>query len=295
MSYQPAETSRSARRHGSSEISLSLFEHPVYFVRPMFVEDFSRTFGLVADAGIRSIVLASSMGNTNLQDDSHFRRAREELRVLGLRSPACHGVFGEGRHFSHPQQDGWQAMLDSHISCMTRMHELGCQTYVVHPGPELEGYTRSFLWQRVRLALDILLPLAAKLDMVIALENANPGHLGDDARELAELAAEYASPSLALCFDCGHAHHAGSVLDTCRTMAPFMVTAHLHDNDGTADQHLIPGFGTIPWSALVAELHHCPRLMHLETEAFNTERWEHGKLYRHYVHLLATGNPVEEL
>jgi len=68
-------------------------------------------------------------------------------------------------------------------------------------------------------------------------------------------------------------------------MEPYLVTAHLHDNNGSSDQHLIPGFGTIPWDELVPRLKHCVHLRHFETEAFNIEKWEHARLYNHYRHL----------
>ncbi|NDY55972.1 sugar phosphate isomerase/epimerase [Desulfovibrio sulfodismutans] len=65
---------------------------------------------------------------------------------------------------------------------------------------------------------------------------------------------------LGVCFDIGHWHsfaggHAlGNLDDWVQALAPVMTHLHLHDNDGTFDQHLAPGTGTIPWPAVFAAL-----------------------------------------
>jgi sugar phosphate isomerase/epimerase len=69
-------------------------------------------------------------------------------------------------------------------------------------------------------------------------------------------------------------------------MAPYLATVHLHDNNGSEDQHLIPGFGSIPWNELPPLINGCSQLRHVETEAFNKEKWEHARLYAHYSRLL---------
>lgn len=65
---------------------------------------------------------------------------------------------------------------------------------------------------------------------------------------------------IGICFDVGHWHsfaggHALENIDTwVETLAPVLTHLHLHDNDGTFDQHLAPGTGTIPWTAVFAAL-----------------------------------------
>ncbi|MDQ7830752.1 MAG: sugar phosphate isomerase/epimerase family protein [Desulfovibrionaceae bacterium] len=65
---------------------------------------------------------------------------------------------------------------------------------------------------------------------------------------------------IGVCFDVGHWHsfaggHAlGNLVDWVETLAPVLTHLHLHDNDGTFDQHLAPGTGTIPWAEFFAIL-----------------------------------------
>jgi sugar phosphate isomerase/epimerase len=54
--------------------------------------------------------------------------------------------------------------------------------------------------------------------------------------------------------------------DVLDRMLPYIVNCHLHDNDASADQHLLPGKGTIDWSKLVPKLLSAPRLMCVQSE-----------------------------
>ena len=97
-------------------------------------------------------------------------------------------------------------------------------------------------------------------------------------------------PNVGCCFDSGHA----LVMDTYpgkgaydsymtdevwsgrvenfseafESMAPAMVTCHLHDNDGFSDQHLAPGDGIENWEVLAGKLLTlAPKLMSIQSEA----------------------------
>lgn len=258
----------------------------VYFVRPRTVTDFRATFGRVAAQGITDVVLAPKLGDVGLREKSAAPRVREMLRELGLNAPACHGLFGEGLDLDHPSAVGWEAMLAAHRKCMAAMRACGCETYVVHIGVRAPGCSDGFLWGRVRKSLDALLPHAEALGIVIALENALPGNLGDDPAAIMRLMADYDSPAAGVCLDTGHAHCCGCLMAAIDAMGPRAVTTHVHDNDGRSDLHLAPGGGTIPWAEVAPKLRRFPALRHIETEAFNSEGWEYGQAWRHYRRVL---------
>jgi sugar phosphate isomerase/epimerase len=259
----------------------------VYFVRPCFVEDFSVTFADVAKAGIKHVVLGSRMGNVDFLDRGLFSMARDILERLELRTVACHGLLSGHFDLNEPEEGFRSHMMKSHCRFMNHMAEIGCRTYVCHPGPAPPGDSRGPLWDRVRKALDELAPKAQSLGVTIALENLPPGHLGDNAEELLRFVDEYACPDVGICYDSGHAHIAEDAVSVLKTLTPLVVTAHLHDNDGTSDHHRIPGLGTIDWPAVVPLLSQCPQLIHVETEAFNTEMWSHKDVYRRYCEILS--------
>ena len=89
--------------------------------------------------------------------------------------------------------------------------------------------------------------------------------------------ADYDHPAVGICYDSGHAHITADAAATLHLLSPYVVTVHLHDNDGVDDLHLIPGQGTIDWPSVVKELAACQKLVHMETEAANCAVWPHSQ------------------
>ncbi|HVH28865.1 MAG TPA: sugar phosphate isomerase/epimerase [Vicinamibacterales bacterium] len=58
---------------------------------------------------------------------------------------------------------------------------------------------------------------------------------------------------IGICLDFGHAHMDGDLLDAIEIVSEHVIAAHVHDNRGRTDDHLVPFDGTIDWpSALTA-------------------------------------------
>ena len=81
--------------------------------------------------------------------------------------------------------------------------------------------------------------------VTIALEN-TPDELGAPA-SLQQFIASTHLNDLKLCFDIGHAHMEDGVESSFDMMRDRVVTAHIHDNHGEKDEHLLPFAGTIEW------------------------------------------------
>ena len=267
----------------------------LYFVRPRVIEDFGSTFTEVADAGIKHVVLAPRMGEVDFLNTERAAKAGRLLKRLGIKPLGTHGLHGEHDDLNEPDAALRPRMIDLHLRLMDRMAELGCLTYVCHPGNAPETDSRHLAWDRVRRALDEMAPRAQSLGLIIAVENGIPGHLSDNAPELLSFVEDYGCPDVGICYDSGHAHWSEDAASVLRALLDHVVTVHLHDNDGTSDHHLIPGHGTIDWKAVVPLLAHCPRLVHLETEAFNTEGWNHRDVYSRYADILSEPRATADL
>ena len=147
-----------------------------------------------------------------------------------------------------------------------------------------------------------LVPSAEKAGVVLAVENAfEPPN---SARVVRQLVEPYAGNEfVGVCFDTGHAnimtmksgkdvakfrhymysswYEEGLVFenDALEVLKPYIVTTHMHDNDGYGDSHSMPLDGTIDWSALVPALKSCPRMLEFQTEVnFNGGTNWSGKL-----------------
>ena len=62
------------------------------------------------------------------------------------------------------------------------------------------------------------------------------------------------SPNLGFCYDAGHRNCQEPEIDLLSLFGDKLVALHLHDNDGTADQHHIPFEGNIDWKGQIAQI-----------------------------------------
>jgi sugar phosphate isomerase/epimerase len=96
-------------------------------------------------------------------------------------------------------------------------------------------------------SLENLSMFAKARGVTVALEN-TPDELGAPS-SLQHFIAETHLHDLKLCFDIGHAHAEDGVIAGFEAMRERVVTAHIHDNHGDKDEHLLPFDGTIDWDA----------------------------------------------
>ena len=135
---------------------------------------------------------------------------------------------------------------------------LGARYLVVHPiwheknGKTIESKLR-FLDVNAK-AIKKWLPLAKESGVVLLSENILWG-ASADPRNIAKLVKAVNSPWFGWCFDVGHAHCCGYESNVLKECVTVPLSLHIQDNDGSGDGHLIPGDGTIDWTAFVKTLH----------------------------------------
>src|SRR5207244_2381988 len=52
-----------------------------------------------------------------------------------------------------------------------------------------------------------------------------------------------------ICLDLGHAHMDGDLVEAIETVSEHLIAVDVHDNQGRADDHLVPFEGSIDWPA----------------------------------------------
>lgn len=105
-------------------------------------------------------------------------------------------------------------------------------------------------------SLEHLVVFAKQRGVTIALEN-TPGELASPSN-LRHFIQDTRLHDVRLCFDTGHAHMEDGVEASFEVMRDLVVTAHVHDNHGEKDEHLLPFEGTIDWSAALKLLAGAP-------------------------------------
>jgi sugar phosphate isomerase/epimerase len=137
--------------------------------------------------------------------------------------------------------------------------------FVVHagtPAPARPGDGAAASRDGARRSIEALAGLAAPLGVRIAVE------VGDGrAPACRPAAADFSRASslvhfieadvdaeVGICLDFGQAHLEGDLVDTIEVVSEHVIAAHLHDNQGRADDHLMPLDGTIDWPAALTAL-----------------------------------------
>jgi L-ribulose-5-phosphate 3-epimerase len=130
-------------------------------------------------------------------------------------------------------------------TCIVECAEHDIPTAVVHlssgdnpPPPNQIGLDR----------LKRLVEMAERKNVNIALENLRKIEYLDFAF------SNIQSGRLGLCYDSGHENCYTKGSDLLTKYGSKLMALHLHDNDGTDDQHQIPGEGNIYWSVIHEKL-----------------------------------------
>lgn len=102
--------------------------------------------------------------------------------------------------------------------------------------------------EAARRSAEELVAMASRVNVHVALE-VIPNRLSS-ATALSNLIEEkLEGMNIGVCLDYGHAHMMGDLGEAIETLSGHLWTTHVHDNDGTRDDHLVPFSGSINWDA----------------------------------------------
>ena len=159
------------------------------------------------------------------------------LTESGLKLLDLHGSAGQTRRWFAPEETERQAGVALVRNRFEMTARLGGQSVVMH--------AHSYYLDQVRRSLDELQPFARQHAIRIAIENTN--HFATPRQLLSEYPPEF----LGLCYDSGHGNIGDRRgLDELETLTDRLIALHLHDNDGTSDQHKLMFTGTVDWPRL---------------------------------------------
>ncbi|ASJ12211.1 sugar phosphate isomerase/epimerase family protein [Thermococcus thioreducens] len=120
---------------------------------------------------------------------------------------------------------------------------LNAEKIVVHGGSVEKSYHMAYL--NTKRTLNEICKMSEETGTGLVLENLFGSSVGVLPYELTTLLNE----NLNACLDTGHAFLAamelGLSMDEFTLLAPYVDHAHVHDNNGTKDEHLPPGKGLL--------------------------------------------------
>lgn len=169
------------------------------------------------------------------------------LRDLGLKLLDLHGSAGREKCWWSGRDYERLAGVELVENRLQMTARLGGKSVVMHL-PTLQADLHSNKeCDAVRRSIDALLPTIRALGVRLAFENMP----GDDFRLLGQLLGEYPPEVAGLCYDCGHGNMGDALgLAHLEVRKNRLIAIHLHDNDGSADQHWVPFTGTVAYPRL---------------------------------------------
>lgn len=167
------------------------------------------------EAGIRLLDIHGSRGNEKCWYSSteYIRRAGVEL--VKNRIEMLSALEGEGVIVMHAPYTEFY-----HESIPAEKTDEACRTAKI----QLECVLRS---------LDDLMPVLEKHNTKIAIENL----INDDWGLMDTYLNRYPAERLGICYDCGHANIRGNRMAEMEKRKSRLIATHLHDNNGSGDQH----------------------------------------------------------
>ncbi|MEO8483361.1 MAG: sugar phosphate isomerase/epimerase [Acidobacteriota bacterium] len=217
----------------------------------------------IARRGFTSVEIFATRTHVDYHDAACIGELRSWLTELGLDAwsvhlPICDGFTNGvwGRAYSNASADAasrLEAVAETRRA-ITAARDLGCRMAVLHLGlpygqpiPSNDNDAAA-----VRKSLEPIADACANAGLQLALE-VIPNELAGAGAILDWLTGDLELGNTAACVDVGHAHLTGGAPDAIDILSGYIVTTHIHDNRGTADDHLVPFDGTIDWAVTMAE------------------------------------------
>ena len=215
--------------------------------------------GQIAGAGFAGLEVFCSRSHF---DYGSGDEVREMSRVLAEKNLVLHSLHSPTSRDRGPTREGGTPLSICEIERVRRidaMDEIKRALDVAEQIPyryfvQHMGGSRETPDPRKRDAafgsLEHLVLHAKHAGVTIALEN-TPSEMGDPAY-LRSFVDETRLAGLRFCFDVGHANLADTTAEnklahSFEPMRELIATAHVHDNRGEKDEHLVPYAGTVDW------------------------------------------------
>lgn len=188
----------------------------------------------IARAGFSHVHWCHHWNTDFLYGPAELEQIAAWLAELGLCALDLHGSAGLEKNWTSPMEYQRRAGVELVANRLEMTARLGGNVVVMHGG----------WWEALRRSLDDLAPRARDLGVRIAIENGDWALIG-------QALEAYPPELLGVCYDCGHGNIPGDGLDQLERHKDRLIAIHLHDNDGTADQHRLPFTGTVDWARLM--------------------------------------------
>lgn len=264
-------------------------------------EDYLPVLKTLKSLGVDEVMLSGyvDIEPADFDMSAEAKRVGDLLRGLGMKAAQHHGLSPMFAQIGTSQKK----VVDMLKRQVRYTADLNADVLVMHPGridahfKTSQEYVSAFEEEERKHGLDAVIRTCAEnmkaagdyaeeLGVKIALENVDRFEPMGNIEHLPMLVRLTNSPAVGYCLDSGHAHCCGTdIMKWIDVMGDKLFTTHFHDNRGARldalsdkkwitphgiDEHLPPGFGTIPWFDVISALR---RTGYKRTVNFESTGW----------------------
>jgi sugar phosphate isomerase/epimerase len=215
----------------------------------------------IAAHGFETVEIFATRTHFDYHDERALADIEGHLADAGLRAHSIHapitdglrnGEWGSAYSIATTDDRARRIAVDETAASIKAAHRLGARFVVLHLGvPDtLQSDPRDNRVDAAIRSVEELHAVAEPLDVRLALE-VIPNQIADAADLVGLLEDRLDLSGVGICLDTGHALLLGDVTDAVETVSGHLVTTHLHDNNGSTDDHLMPFDGVIDWPAVL--------------------------------------------
>ena len=200
----------------------------------------------ISEAGFTHIMWCHEWYTDYIYPESEINKIMKWLKQYNLKVLDLHASEGKENHWNSKNESSRIIGIELVKNRIYMANKLSCKVIILHFKHEpINEYEKQEYWDILHKSLNELKPYAEKHNVKIALENSSIGNY----KELKRLFSEYDSNFLGLCYDSGHGNISNGI-NILRELKHRLISIHLHDNDGEADQHKLLFSGTVDWNEL---------------------------------------------
>lgn len=196
----------------------------------------------IADAGFSHVHWCHQWWTDFFYSRPEIEQVRKWLSEYGLQLLDLHASAGVEKNWTSLIEYERLAGVELVRNRLEMTADLAGSAIVMHTRTPPAGQ-ESLFWQQLRHSLDALESHARDRGVRIAIENGN-------WPIIETILAEYPPDYVGVCYDSGHGNRGQGSLRQLACAKDRLISIHLHDNDGLADQHNLLFTGTVDWGSL---------------------------------------------
>ena len=268
---------------------------------------------MAAELGVKRISLDSVTLKKAVEDPEFAPAVKKAAELHNIQILDVHAPHGLGDSLGNPLPGGLERSNAVMLDSLRAAAEVGAKIVTMHTArtrlvnrfaPEagpIENVDLDGAVDRAVSQLEVLIPEAEKLGLMIAIENLFlPSSTASHLNRIMEKARH---ANLGFCYDSGHALIVEKIPgktpdmiadwiawgwendtmtfqdDQLDLMLNDVITTHFHDNDGNGDLHRLPGTGVADWKRIAERMRKAPRLLSLQSEVGKSAFAENIKEY----------------